>query len=225
MQEFLRRLERSAWTLGSVLLLTYLAACVWSEGSRIAAVQSFERAYPTSTAPADLSVADLSVHEQQIDKSLWSPQRIAAFNAIGLAEEPEGILRIPALHLTVPLFEGTSERNLNRGAAIIEGTATLTDDGNIGIAAHRDGFFRKLKDIAIGDELHLQTRTSVRRYRVVDLRVVDPKQRNVLAPTSIPSVTLVTCYPFYFVGSAPQRFIVRAELVQAPPELLSASRR
>ena len=203
-----------------MLLLTYVAACVWSESSRVAAVQSFERAYPASTA-----LADLSVRDEQIDKSLWSPQRIAAFNAPGVTDEPEGILRIPALNLTVPLFEGTSERNLNRGAELIEGTAALTDDGNIGIAAHRDGFFRKLKDIAIGDELHLQTRTSVRRYRVVDLRVVDPKQRSVLAPTSIPSVTLVTCYPFYFVGSAPQRFIVRAELVQAPPELLSASRR
>jgi sortase A len=145
---------------------------------------------------------------------LWSEQRVAAFGAN--AGPPEGVLTIPSLQLEVPVYSGTSDINLNRGAGHIEGTAPLSDVGNIGIAAHRDGFFRKLKDIAIGDEVALEVRGRTLRYRVVDISIVMPSDVHVIAPTEIPSVTLVTCYPFYFVGAAPQRYIVRAELSHAP---------
>jgi sortase A len=153
-----------------------------------------------------------------IDQSLWSSRRIRAF-AASLANPgvPEGILRVPELQIAVPIYAGTSEINLNRGAAHIEGTAALGANGNIGIAAHRDGFFRKLKDIAIDADVYLDVESRSLRYRVVEISVVMPAEIHVLAPTDIPSITLVTCYPFYFLGDAPQRYIVRAELADALP--------
>jgi LPXTG-site transpeptidase (sortase) family protein len=103
--------------------------------------------------------------------------------------------------------------NLNRGAGRIEGTARIGEAGNVGIAAHRDGFFRALKDVRVGDTLLLERVTATRTYRVVSTTLVDPSEVSVLAPTTTESVTLVTCYPFYYVGSAPRRFIVRAQRV------------
>jgi sortase A len=88
----------------------------------------------------------------------------------------------------------------------------LAPAGNVGIAAHRDGFFRKLKDIALEADVYVDLPAGSLRYRVVDISVVAPEDVQVLAPTATPSVTLVTCFPFYFVGDAPQRYIVRAEL-------------
>ena len=84
--------------------------------------------------------------------------------------------------------------------------------GNIGLAAHRDSFFRPLKGIRPGAQLYIDTVQSTRGYRVTSISVVSPQDVAVLAETGLPSVTLVTCYPFHYVGAAPQRFIVRAEL-------------
>jgi sortase A len=125
------------------------------------------------------------------------------------------VLRIPNLKLAVPVYEGTNELNLNRGAGRIEGTAAIGASGNLGLAAHRDGFFRPLKDIHVGDPLYLDTIDRTLIYRVSSIRIVTPGDVDVLAPTDKPSVTLVTCYPFYFVGSAPKRFIVQAQLESA----------
>ncbi len=126
---------------------------------------------------------------------------------------PRAVLRVPSLRLEVPVYAGTSTGVLNRGAGSIEGTAWPgSDDGNIGIAAHRDSFFRPLQGITPGAELYIDTMQSTRRYRVTSIRVVTPQDVAVLADTGRPSVTLVTCYPFHHVGAAPQRLIVRAEL-------------
>lgn len=87
----------------------------------------------------------------------------------------------------------------------------------MGIAGHRDGFFRVLKDISVGDFIDIESLAGSRRYRVLETLIVDPADVYVLDPTQEPSVTLVTCYPFYFVGHAPQRFIVRGVLADADP--------
>ena len=116
------------------------------------------------------------------------------------------------MKLAVPVFDGTSEQNLNRGAGRIPGTARIGEPGNLGIAAHRDGFFRVLKDVRIGDVLLLERLGATDAYRIVSTVIVDPSDVSVLEPTATHSVTLVTCFPFYYVGSAPQRFIVHAQL-------------
>lgn len=153
------------------------------------------------------------------DQALWSPQRQASYrdSLSASLDAPAGVLSIPAIALTVPIFVGTSDLILNRGVGLIEGTANPGEDGNVGIAGHRDGFFRGLKDLKIGDAIELQTVDRTLRYRVSDFRIVEPTDVDVLDPTDEPSVTLVTCYPFYYVGSAPQRYIVRGTLAGLDP--------
>jgi len=110
------------------------------------------------------------------------------------------------------VLPGTDDGTLDRAVGHIEGTAKPGTDGNAGIAGHRDGFFRGLKDISPGDVIELDTLQGNDSYRVERVWVVDPEDVSVLDPTSTRALTLVTCYPFYYVGSAPRRFIVRAVL-------------
>jgi len=122
-----------------------------------------------------------------------------------------GRVDIPRLGISVAVLQGTSSRTLRLGAGHIEGTPLPGDTGNSGIAGHRDTFFRELKDVRENDEIQLQTPTELIHYEVDWLKVVDPDDITVLEPSpSGSTLTLVTCYPFYFVGSAPKRFVVRA---------------
>src|SRR5882672_2673263 len=206
-----RALELLLWVAGIGLLLAYGAARTWSRQQQQEGLEQFAamRVPQETPAPADPLTALLTPDP---DRSLWSPQRVRAYEAIGSsATLPLGVLRIPSIKLAVPVYEGTGESILDRGAGRIEGTSQLDQEGNIGIAAHRDGFFHGLKDLNVGDEMTLQTRLADRHYRVTSLLITSPTDVSVIAPTATPVVTLVTCYPFYFVGSAPQRFIVRAE--------------
>lgn len=151
------------------------------------------------------------------DQSLWSPQRVIAWQKAHLEpfSEPLAVLRIPKLRLEVAVLPGTDDRTLDRALGHIEGTALPGTDGNLGIAGHRDGFFRGLKDIAQGDRIELDTLQGQDVFQVERTWIVNPEDVSVLDPTPTRALTLVTCYPFYFVGSAPQRFIVRA--VRAAP--------
>ncbi len=151
------------------------------------------------------------------DTTDWSPARIEHYQAslqqhTGL---PEALLRIPVIDLEVPVITGTDELTLNRAVGRIPGTARVQGAGNLGLAGHRDGFFRGLKDVAPGDLIEVVTLEGNRVYAISDIWIVDPSDISVLAPTDQPSLTLVTCYPFYFVGHAPQRYIVRAVLTSA----------
>ncbi len=146
------------------------------------------------------------------DQSLWAPKRVSAWRKALLepAPDPLAVLRIPKLRLEVAVLPGTDDRTLDRALGHIEGTALPGTDGNLGIAGHRDGFFRGLKDIAPGDVIEIDTIQGKDVFRVERTWIVDPEDVSVLDPTPTRALTLVTCYPFYFVGSAPQRFIVRA---------------
>jgi sortase A len=150
--------------------------------------------------------------EESPDFSLWSTQRVFAWRK-AMKEQfpaPLAVLRIPKLRLEVAVLPGTDDATLDRGLGHIEETALPGAEGNSGIAGHRDGFFRGLKDILPGDTIEIDTLTRKEIYRVEKTWIVDPTDVTVLDPTPSASLTLVTCYPFYFVGSAPQRFIVRA---------------
>jgi sortase A len=124
--------------------------------------------------------------------------------------EALGKLEIPSLGLSAMVVEGVSSADLRRAAGHIPGTALPWQPGNVGIAGHRDTFFRCLRFIRPNDAITLVTLQGVYRYRVVFTKVVSPSDVQVLAPTRCGALTLVTCFPFYYVGSAPQRFIVRA---------------
>lgn len=210
------------WTLigaGVVLIAVFVVAKLAGRLGGDADIRRFEAARAAATAtPGNVSPtsrAEIDV-DRPVDMSLWAEGRIREYEE-SLEQDagvPLGLLRIPEIDLEVAVLEGTSELALNRGVGHIDGTPRPGEAGNVGIAGHRDGFFRGLKDIAVGDLLELETLSGVQRYRVVETFIVDPSDVHVLDPTDRPSITLVTCYPFYFVGSAPQRFIVRATLVE-----------
>jgi sortase A len=150
--------------------------------------------------------------EQGADVRDWHPNRIRAWQDAlkQLAPPPLATLRIPRLGMRVNVLEGTDDWTLNRAVGHITDTATPGSTGNVGLAGHRDGFFRGLKDIAVGDLIEVTTAAHVDRYKVQKIWIVVPTDVWVLDPTDTPALTLVTCYPFYFIGSAPKRFIVRA---------------
>jgi len=139
--------------------------------------------------------------------------RAAAASPPAAASGVIGLLDIPRLGLSVMVVEGAGARNLRRAAGHIRGTALPGQPGNVGISAHRDTFFRPLRNIRQNDVITVSTLLGEYRYRVVSTRIVSPSDVEVLDPTQTQILTLVTCYPFYFVGSAPDRFIVRAERV------------
>jgi sortase A len=126
-----------------------------------------------------------------------------------------GRIEIPRLHLSVVVVEGVDKTSLRRAVGHIPGTPLPGEAGNVGLAAHRDTFFRPLKDVKIKDEIQVSSLKGKFTYEVVSLRIVNPENVGVLAPSGENLLTLVTCYPFYFVGPAPQRWIVRAREVSS----------
>lgn len=159
------------------------------------------------------------------DFSLWSTKRILGYQeSLASHFAPAlALLRIPKIDLEVPILEGTDDLSLNRAVGHIVGTPRPGENGNVGIAGHRDGFFRGLKDVSAGDTIEIVTPESVNRYVIDEITVVSPTNVSVLAPRAQPSITLVTCYPFYFIGSAPQRYIVRASLIAPSAKRLEVS--
>jgi sortase A len=156
--------------------------------------------------------ARLVVDDTPPDQSLWSKERVRGY-AESLREkssDPLAVLRIPKISLEVAVLDGTDDLTLNRAVGHIANTPKPGENGNVGIAGHRDGFFRGLKDVVVGDTMELETTSGRETYRVEDIWIVNPEDVRVLDPTAGRAITLVACYPFYFVGSAPKRYIVRA---------------
>lgn len=139
-----------------------------------------------------------------------SPKRPPVVNLEGLI----GLIEIPRLGLSSIVVEGTSGLVLRRAVGHISGTALPGEEGNVGLSGHRDTFFRQLRDIQLDDRITLTTPQGGYQYTVVSTQIVDPSDVTVLDPDGESELlTLVTCYPFSYVGPAPQRFIVRAEKV------------
>lgn len=204
----MRSLEKLLWVVGVIFIGIFCTHLVASEAARSNDIDSFKAALAQRAnlqLPDDRDLSDP-------EKSLWSEGRIAAYEESLTQETSQvlGILEIPRLELEVPVYDGATDLHMDRGAARIDGTAMPGEPGNLGVAAHRDGYFRVLKDIELGDELTITTEQGPEKYVVLEMRIVDPTAVEVLDPTEEQSVTLVTCYPFYFVGHAPERFIVRA---------------
>lgn len=154
-----------------------------------------------------------------VDFSLWDSRRIQAYKdaIIKKVDPPLAVLKIDRIGLVVSVYEGADDLTLDRGAGHIPDTAQIGVSGNIGIAGHRDGFFRGLKDISPGDEIQLVTNQSTYTYTINEILIVKPEDLWVLDPKQKPTLTLVTCYPFYFIGHAPQRYIVQAALKTTEP--------
>jgi sortase A len=124
-----------------------------------------------------------------------------------------GILEIPRLNIESVVMPGDDDKTLDVAVGHLPDTPKPWEPGNSAVAAHRDGLFRPLKNIKVGDDMRLRTAHGEFTYRVRELKIVSPKDLSVLKPTGTNTLTLITCYPFNFVGNAPKRFIVRADRV------------
>jgi sortase A len=208
------------WLLisGVVLCLTYAGSIVYRVAASRVALRSFEVTRAAADAPPPEPPA-LAIPTLSVDQRLWSRKRAAGYleSLAAYFPPPSAVLRIAKVNIEAPVFEGTDELVLNRGVGRIVGTAPLGEGGNIGIAGHRDGFFRGLKDVVPGNTVILVTARDTATYIVDRITIVTPNDTSVLAPTATPTVTLVTCYPFYFIGHAPQRYILRCSLRERIP--------
>ena len=215
--------ERSMTRHGVCAWSRYLAVAVMLAGAAPAFAQGTAAAVEhTSTAATPRQnlvwIQDPWLGENLLtmvrdpDYSLWDPTQVSDYEAALKADYPPplGVLTISDVNIQVPVFNGADEHILDRGAGRIKGMARMDGVGNLGISAHRDSFFRSLKDIELGDEVLVQTTRGVDRYAVSDIRIVDKHDHSVLEETEDKRLTLVTCYPFYYAGHAPKRFIVTA---------------
>jgi sortase A len=209
----IRKGERIFLAIGITLLAIWAGARIYGSLASRAAINFFR------SNTAEVQVADnsarlngVSLAGSPVDFTLWNPKRVAAYqeSLSTKTDLPLAILRIPKINLEVPVFNDTDDLTLNRGVGRILGTAQFGRPGNLGIAGHRDGFFRGLKDVGPDDVIEVIRPGQTDFYAITGIQIVDPGNVSVLAPTSTQTLTLVTCYPFYFIGNAPQRYIVTA---------------
>jgi sortase A len=201
----IRRLERLLLVLGFLSLGYY--GYVSAETALYQAVENRELDAILASAPATPNVVAAG--------STFIPRKPAPAQGARI-----GRIEIPRLGVSAVIRAGADARTLQLAVGYIPGTALPGEAGNIGLAAHRDTFFRRLRDVRAGDEIRLVTPDGTFAYAVEGTNIVEPRDTWVLNHTPQPALTLVTCYPFNYVGSAPQRFIVRAAL---RPSLQAAS--
>ena len=190
---FARRVESSFW----IVALGLLAVCL-AIGARVSSArQAAADIVPVSGATAEPTLA-------------WASSE-AGTNVVGRIE-------IPAIGLVTPLLAGDDSMSLSEGAGHIPGTAYPGGLGTVGIAGHRDTHFRLLRKTTAGMDIRLVDRTGMYHYRVTSFEIVTPDKVSVLDVQSKPELVLITCYPFSYIGRAPKRFVVHAELVSVMPD-------
>lgn len=207
--------------IGLVLLAVYVAAYVHRVVMVRADMKSFEDAkhqaaanstdFLTTKTGAGKIAPDFSA-DDTTSPVADGPARPAAPAARRVRAVPLAILRIPSIHLDVPILGSTDDITLNRGVGRIAGTAAPGQQGNIGIAGHRDSFFKNLKEVKWGDEIELEMTATSEIYVVDRILVTDEDDLSILQRRGSQSLTLVTCYPFHYVGPAPRRFVVQATM-------------
>jgi sortase A len=217
---WIRKLERVLLIVGVLLLVFYVAAFIHRTALSHAELDRFKTRQMVSAASTHRS----SLTAENPDFSLWSAQRIKDYqDSLGEYFTPAiAILRVPKIHVEVPVLEGTDDLSLNRGVGHVANTANPGESGNTAIAGHRDGFFRGLKDVALGDTIEMDTLERTETYIIDRIIIVEPNDVSVLQPRPHTSLTLITCYPFYFIGSAPKRYIVQASVADSLPVNIQA---
>ena len=218
-----RLLEHLLLITGLVLVDYY----IW-QNAATNLYQGYESwAFDREVSGQPVSVRDFVLAELRLNPA---PSRPASENPAALALAPNpaprqlddneliGRLEIPRVGVRGIVREGTDAAILERAVGHLPSTPLPWQGGNVAIAAHRDSFFRGLSKIRPNDLITFDTLKGRYEYRVESTKIVSPENVSVLAPSTAPELTLITCYPFYYVGSAPERFIVRAKRVDAEPE-------
>lgn len=167
-----------------------------------------------ATGYAGYVIADARAH-QAIELHNFAREVPAVEPHLPRVGEAVGEIQIPRLALRAVILQGDSPQVLRRGVGHLPGTPMPGERGNVGLAGHRDSFFRPLRQIRTGDLITLRTSKGEFHYQVESTLIVSPENIEVLASSGRSELTLVTCFPFNFVGAAPDRFIVRAPQVSA----------
>jgi sortase A len=192
---------------------------------------SFDRALAGRNANMFGFVADKLLGRTQEEELGEAPIEERFSELEGTSPAPEvsrrqeliGRIQIPRLKVNAIVREGVDNRTLRRAVGHIPGTARPGEEGNIGLAAHRDTFFRPLRDVQKNDRIMITTLEGTYEFEVESLKIVSPQDVSVLRDNGSATVTLVTCYPFNYVGSAPKRFIVQARQISSSSRLSPGS--
>lgn len=206
-----RRLELALWSIGLVLF----GVAAQSTVTRWQYQQQQERAlFDRGPAPSAVSVKEESLPRAE-SPAVKPAKVISQSKKRSTAPDPTAVgrIEIPRLGLKAIVKQGDDDRTLARAVGLVPGSARPGESGNIVLAGHRDTFFWPLQDIAVGDQIRIVVPQHTYRYRVESVRVVNPEETSVLASKGVDELTLVTCYPFRYVGPAPERFIVSAARV------------
>ena len=205
------RLVTSLRALEAILLIVGVAALTWLGWTRLATAR--DQATWAHELETQIAARQSQTTAERVAGSAAPRPQPAKTTPIN---QVVGRLELHRLGLRAIAREGTDPAILERAVGHIPGTALPGDPGNAAFAGHRDTFFRSLERVRAGDEIVVTTSSGRHRYVVRDTRVVPPRDVSVLDPTPGPTLTLVTCFPFRYIGSAPERFIVRADLVSSP---------
>jgi len=190
-QQFVRWTQRIL-VLTGVLALAYVAVTLFSA-----------RVYQNAAS----RILEEQIHAEERHTFVGTRNPVKEGDVLGRIE-------IPRIALSVVVLQGTTSQTLRLGVGHIDGTALPGNPGNIGIAGHRDTFFRGLKDIRSNDEILLQTSAGTATYVVDWIQITQPSDGGIVFSASTSALTLVTCYPFYYIGAAPERFVVHAHCKQ-----------
>lgn len=167
-----------------------------------------------------ITIGFQSINEQEVKASYSPPQQGKTIKTVN-QDTPEegtkiGILTIPKLDRTLPIFQGASEEILKKGVGHISSTPLPGEDSNSVLSAHRDTFFRQLDSLVVGDKLIVNRSDFSFMYKIKKIRIVNKNDKTVIVPKPKSTLTLTTCYPFTYIGPAPQRYIIEAELITKP---------
>ena len=206
-------LERTLLIVGAVCLGWYGYSSIEAAQFQREQAAVFEHMLASSpiAVPPTPAVAPMHPSSPPAAKTEAFPIKRPAF--VPTNPKMIGMLEIPRLKMTTAVMSGDDDKTLKVSAGHLPDTPRPWERGNSAIAAHRDSHFRPLKNIRVGDEIRVRTTRGDLEYRVRDIKIVTPDDLSVLKPTKEDSLTLITCYPFNYIGSAPKRYIVRAERI------------
>jgi sortase A len=207
----LRTLEVLLLTIGLVSVAWYATAHTSAIREQVALSEELDRLVASRAAASAQPTRPTTTSTTSTTSSTTDAFRLKA-EATGVKKGLIGRIEVPRIKMSAVAREGIDVRTLRVAVGHIPGTALPGQPGNAGFAAHRDTFFRPLKSVREGDEIVVTTPGGVYRYAVTGTSIVEPRDVAVLEPTADAILTLVTCYPFEYIGNAPQRFIVRAAL-------------
>ncbi len=202
-----RWIEIALWSVGIVLLGTALMQTVFRWNYQAQQTRALEERGSAIVAVAPVVQPLPSIETEKPEAPVQEPVKRKKTKVV---EPAFARIEIPRLGVSAIVEEGTDEKTLARAVGLVDGSARPGELGNMVLAGHRDTFFRPLRKVRVNDRIRMVVPPNTYEYEVTAVRVVEPEETSVLASRGVEELTLVTCYPFRFVGPAPERFIVSA---------------